>query len=145
MICTIYNEKQLLLNYCLKCDDFLGEYVSAFDNVFCSQNNSFDDWSSLGFEQRFKVLSMFYNEITYILRKEFSKLSRYPGKNKNRVEKIEDGLFEYRIDNPNYRLYFMRDKEKLIVLMGILKKSNCIAKKVKEKLKNLRKYPYYSK
>ena len=136
--CNICNEKQFLICNCLKSDEYWGEYVSAFDNVYCSLNYSFEDLKSLRFDGKFKILSMYYTEIIHILNNELEKLSRFPGRNKNRVEKIDDGIFEYRIDNPNYRIYYTRDKDNLIILMGRLKKESKIRKSIKDQLNRLK-------
>lgn len=139
---NICNTSQLLLCNSLKNDIFLGEFYSSFDCVYCSEKYSFEDWASLSHDKRLKVLSTFYSEITYIVHNQFQKLKRFPGKNPSRVEKIGNDLFEYRIANPNYRIYYTRDSDKLILLKGMLKRRQTIANATMKRLVELKSQPY---
>lgn len=122
-ISQISNPSQYYLNRSIKDSAFLLGYFSSIKNVACVDNCSFNDWDSITETERFKVLSTFYREATYILNMELDKLGHFNGKNRNRVEKINVKLFEYRISNPNYRIYYTRRKEKLIIIHTILKKT----------------------
>ena len=138
----IYNRKQLLLCKSIDNYTFLPKYCCSFEDVYCVKNCSFDDWNSLSETKRFKVLSLFYKEIGYVIHNELSRLGRYPGRNSNRVEKINDNLFEYRISNPNYRIYYSRGGNKLIVLKAMLKDRQTISTGTMDNLVRLSKQEY---
>ncbi len=138
----ISDKSQFLLYKSLNCDTFLTKYCSSFENVYCVRNCSFDNWDSLSETERFRVVSVFFKEIGYVIHNEFSKLGRFPGRNSNRVEKINNNLFEYRISNPNYRIYYSRNEEKLIILKGLLKRRQDIPTGTMNNLVHLSKQPY---
>ena len=122
-VSQVSNSSQYYLNRAISDSAFLLRFFSSIKNVACIENCSFNDWDSITETERFKVLSMFYKEATHILNMELDKLGHFKGKNKNRVEKINDNLFEYRISNPNYRIYYSRRTGKLIIIFTILKKT----------------------
>ena len=138
----ICNKSQLLLCKSLDNDMLLPKYCCSFEDVYCVKSCNFDDWDSLRNRERFKVLSLFYKEIGYVIHNEFSKLGHFPGENSNRVEKINDNLFEYRIANPNYRMYYSRDENKLIILKGMLKDRQTISTGTMDNLLRLSKQLY---
>ena len=132
----------MLLSKSLKDETYLSKYFCAFENVYCTKNCNFDNWNSLNEAERFRVLSIFLKEIVHVLYNEFSKLGRFPGRNSNRVEKINDNLFEYRISNPNYRIYYSRFENKLIILKTLLKRRQSISTDAMNNLLRLVKQPY---
>lgn len=119
--------KQFYLVKSLDNEIFLGNYFSSFDSVYCVQNCLFDNWDSIDITGKLKILSTYYKEIHHVIHNEFDKLGHFPGKNSNRVEKINDDLFEYRLANPNYRIYYTRKEDKLIILLCMLKKRGNIS------------------
>lgn len=139
---NISDRSQLLLSKSLKDETYLSKYFCAFENVYCTKNCNFDNWNSLNEAERFRVLSIFLKEIVHVLYNEFSKLGRFPGRNSNRVEKINDNLFEYRISNPNYRIYYSRFENKLIILKTLLKRRQSISTDTMNNLLRLVKQPY---
>ena len=141
-IYQICDKSQFLLFKSLSSDTFLPKYCCSFENVYCTQNCSFDNWDSLSETERFRVLSVFFKEIGYVIHNEFSKLGRFPGRNSNRVEKIKDDLFEYRISNPNYRIYYSRNENKLIILKALLKRRQDIPTATMNNLLRLLKQPF---
>lgn len=138
----ICNRSQLLLCKCLDNNTFLPKYCCSFEDVYCVRNCGFGDWDSLQERERFKVLSLFYKEIGYVIHNEFNKLGHFPGDNSNRVEKINNNLFEYRIANPNYRIYYSRGGNKLIVLKTMLKDRQTISTGTMDNLVRLSKQEY---
>ncbi len=123
-------------------ENLMGRYFSSFDRVYCVQNCTFNNWDSLSKLDRKKVLTLFYKEIYYVIHNEFDKLGHYPGKNPNRLEKIDDNLFGYRISNPNYRIYFSRKREYLGIVACMLKDRGDISSSVKNNLNRLKNNEY---
>ena len=58
------------------------------------------------------------------------------------VEKINDNLFEYRISNPNYRIYYTREDDKLIILLSLRKDRSDISRITMNKLMKLKNNKY---
>ena len=139
----ISNIKQFLLCASLKDDTILGEFYSSFDDVYCSIYCSFENWDSLTIDKRFKVLATFYDEIIHIVNNQFQNLRRFPGNNQSRVERIRNNLFEYRIANPNYRIYYTRDNNKIVLLKCMLKRRQTIANTTLKRLEELKSEAYF--
>ncbi len=132
--------KQVYLAEAVNNDNFLGKFFASFDRVFCVRNCSFNDWGSIHEPEKQKVLITYYKEIEHVVHNEFDKLGHFPGKNSNRVEKINDGLFEYRLSNPNYRIYYTRVDDKIVILLTLLKNRTDISKNTMDNLIRLKKY-----
>lgn len=140
-IYNICNITQWYLTKSLICEHFLEKYFSSFDKVYCIQNCA-NDWASINISQRLKILSTFYREVEYVVHNELNKLGHFPGKNTNRVEKINDNLFEYRLSNPNYRIYYTRKNEKLVIILCMLKRQGKISKTTMNNLVRLKNSSY---
>lgn len=132
--------KQVYLSEAINNDSFLGRFFTSFDQVFCVRNCNFNNWKSINEAERQKILITFYKEIAHVLHNEFDKLGHFPGRNSNRVEKINDGLFEYRLSNPNYRIYYTRVDSNLVILLTLLKNRPDISKKTMDNLIRLKKH-----
>lgn len=127
-IYTISNLTQLYLAKAINDMRFLGKYFTSFDQVYCVLNCEFNNWESINKVDRLKILTTFYTEIKHVLHNEFDKLGHFHGRNANRVEKINDNLFEYRVSNPNYRIYYTRKNDNLGIILTMLKKRGRISK-----------------
>lgn len=132
--------KQVYLSEAINNDSLLGRFFTSFDKVFCVRNCNFNDWKSINETGKQKVLITFYKEIEHVLHNEFDKLGHFPGRNSNRVEKINDDLFEYRLSNPNYRIYYTRVDDKLVILLTLLKDRSNISKNTMENLIRLKNH-----
>lgn len=142
---TVYSVCDLSQLYFIKAltnGQYLGEYFTSFDKVYCVRNCTFDHWDSVHATGRFKVLATFYREIRHIVHNEFDKLGRFPGRKANRVEKINDNLFEYRIANPNYRIYYTRKEDKIVIVLSALKRRGNISASMMNNLMQLKNYTY---
>lgn len=141
-IYEISDSKQFYLVKSLDNESFLGSYLSSFDNVYCVQNCLFENWDSINATGKLKILSTYHKEISHVIHNEFDKLGHFPGRNSNRVEKINDNLFEYRLANPNYRIYYTRKEDKLIILLCMLKKRGKISTNTMNNLVRLKNADY---
>lgn len=142
---TIYilsNITQVYLAKAINDEGFLGEYFTSFDQVFCVKNCTFGNWTSVNKIGRQKILTTFYKEIKHVIHNEFDKLGHFPGRNSNRVEKINDNLFEYRLSNPNYRIYYTRINDKLVILLTLLKDRTDISTNTMNNLLRLKNCEY---
>lgn len=138
----VSNLTQVYLAKAVNDENFLGKYFTSFDRVFCVRNCTFDNWTSINETGRQKILTTFYKEIEHVIHNKFGKLGHFHGRNTNRVEKINDNLFEYRISNPNYRIYYTRADDKLIILLSLLKDRSDISTTTMSKLMNLKNNKY---
>lgn len=127
-IYNVCNITQLLLVKSLFSEHYLERFFSSFEKVYCIQNCEFNNWETVNEMQRLKILATFYQENKYIIHNEFNNLGHFHGRNANRVEKIGENLYEYRISNPNYRIYYTRRNEKLIIILCMLKRRGKISK-----------------
>lgn len=139
-IFSISCEKQYYL--CKSVSDKLCDlrFYQSFDNVSCVHNCEISDWTSLSSIERFKVLSTFYKEIDFIIKNDYSQVGRCPGKNPNRVESLSQivkNCFEYRLLNPNYRIYFLKKSGQVVILFGRLKREAEITNAIQNKIKSL--------
>lgn len=141
-IYEISDSTQFYLEKSLNSENSLGRYFSSFEKVYCVKNCSFFNWSSIEKTGRFKVLSTFYREIEHVIHNEFDKLGHFPGRNSNRVEKIGDNLFEYRLSNPNYRIYYTRRDDNFVILLSMLKKRGKISSSTMNNLMRLKDCEY---
>lgn len=141
-IYEISDFKQFYLVKSLDNENFLGSYLSSFDNVYCTQNCLFENWDSINTTGKLKILSTYHKEINHVIHNEFHKLGHFPGKNSNRVEKINNNLFEYRLANPNYRIYYTRKDENLIILLCMLKRRGKISTNTMNNLIRLKDADY---
>ncbi len=142
---TIYQVSNLMQVYLARAtydEQFLGQYFTSFDQVFCVKNCRFENWSSIDEIGRQKVLTTFYKEIEHVVHNEFHALGHFHGRNSNRVEKINDDLFEYRISNPNYRIYYTRENDKIVILLTLLKTRSNISVNTMNNLMRLKKCEY---
>lgn len=140
-IFNLCNITQWYLLKSLTCEQYLEKYFSSFDKVYCIKNCA-NNWEDINNSQRLKILSTFYREVEYVVHNKFNKLGHFPGKNTNRVEKINDNLFEYRLSNPNYRIYYTRRDENLVIVLCMLKKQGKISKTIMDNLMYLKTRPY---
>ena len=119
---NVANElKQIYLIEAVSEGDFLGRFFTSFDRVFCVRNCNFNDWGSIPISGKQKVLITYYKEIEHVIHNEFDKLGHFHGRNTSRVLKINDNLFEYRVSNPNYRIYYTRADDNIVILLTLLK------------------------
>ena len=134
--------KQVYLAEAVNNGNFLGRFFTSFDRVFCVRNCNFNDWDSIHETGKQKVLITYYNEIEHVVHNRFDKLGHFHGKNPSRVLKINDELYEYRISNPNYRMYYTRIDDKLIILLTLLKNRSDISTNTMNNLVRLKTCEY---
>ncbi len=138
-IYQVSNLTQMYLAKAINDVSLLEKYFTSFERVSCVQNCAFENWTSINELGRQKILTTFYKEIKHVVHNEFDKLGHFPGRNSNRVEKINDDLFEYRLSNPNYRIYYTRVDDKLVILLTLLKDRSDISKNTMDNLMRLKK------
>jgi len=120
-------------------DSFQLEFFLSFPNVFLKNNTSIYDWNSITKRDRKTILSTFSKEIEHIINNNFSALGHTPG-NGNRIENLSNILsncYGYRILNPNYRIYFLKEKDNVVILLGRLKRENQITEHVKSRIRSI--------
>lgn len=119
---------------------FLVDFFTSFSCVKCLKNSRIEDWDSVTEKERRRILSTFYKEIKYIVSGQFHMLGRPPGKRGERIVKIPEVIhncYEYRILNPNFRIYFLLETGQVIVLIGRLKSENSLTEAVKQRIRSI--------
>ena len=120
--------------------EFLVDFFNSFSSVKCLKNSRIENWSSLTAKQRRRVLSTFYKEVNHIVNGEFHMLGRPPGRSGERIFKIPEVIhncYEYRILNPNFRIYFLMETGQVIILLGRLKSETSLTEAIKLRLKSI--------
>ncbi len=136
----ISSETQYYLINSIVNENLLKDFFNSFDNVSFLEKSRVEDWSSITKKERLKILFTFYKESQYIISNQFQLLGKPPGIRGKRVEKIDnvlDSCYEYRILNPNYRVYFIKKSGTIIILLGRLKKENKMTTHVKMQIKTI--------
>lgn len=134
--------KQVYLIEAISEGAFLGRFFTSFDRVFCVRNCNFNDWDSIPKSGKQKVLITYYKEIEHVIHNEFDKLGHFHGRNTSRVLKINDNLFEYRVSNPNYRIYYTRANDNIVILLTLLKDRSDISTNTMNNLMRMKNCEY---